>query len=91
MNTSNVVLKATVKSRHGGSFLKPVPWKLKRVAMQVSGHKTRSVFDRYNITSEQDLDDAMVKLERYRETATVQLHPAPERDVISGKVRNELS
>jgi hypothetical protein len=42
-----------------------------RVAMQLTGHKTRAVFERYNIASPGDLRDAARRLDAFSQDRTV--------------------
>ena len=43
------------------------------VAMSISGHKTRSVFDRYDIVDESDIKAAAVAVDEYLSEATDEL------------------
>jgi integrase len=53
------------------------------VAMKISGHKTTSVFQRYNIVSEQDLTDAVRKLQEFQEGAEPACAPAETQPRVS--------
>ena len=49
-----------------------------RVAMQMTGHKTRSIFERYNVTSGADLKEAAKKLDAFTAMGTVTGTIAPK-------------
>ena len=50
-----------------------------RVAMMVSGHKTWSIFDRYNIVSDQDLKEATRKIQTYHEALNNKMEVVEQR------------
>jgi hypothetical protein len=45
-----------------------------KVAMAISGHRTRSIFDRYNIVNEEDIEQGLLKTQKHlQESNTVSL------------------
>lgn len=55
------------------------------VAMRISGHKTRSVFDRYNIVDERDIHNAARRLDEYVQAQAEALRAQEPQDA-AGKV-----
>lgn len=60
-----------------------------RVAMMISGHKTRSVFDRYNIVNDADLKAAAIRQEEYLREQEKILHGHNLGTVCQIKRKNE--
>ena len=59
-----------------------------RVCMTISGHKTRSVFDRYNIVSQEDLKEAARKRQIFTISQAEQLHSGYSKPFAGEKVIN---
>jgi integrase len=55
------------------------------VAMMITGHKTRSIFDRYDIVSERDLTEGIEKLAKFHGQEPTQPEPPKEEPIMEEK------
>jgi integrase len=52
------------------------------VALQVTGHRTRSIFDRYSIVDDEDIREALVKVQALVETLPTERTVVPLRTAV---------
>ena len=67
MNEKSRVFEGLIRSKEAARLLGISEWSLpklsQKTAREISGHKTDSVFERYNIVSQADILDAARKIE----------------------------
>ena len=61
------------------------------IAMKISGHKTRSTFDRYDIVSDSDLRDAARKLEVSRQAQIAEMAAQAQQSQQQATISTQLS
>jgi integrase len=57
---------------------------------EISGHKTRDVFDRYNIVSSKRIRSLATKMEEYLRAQDAQIEPAPVQDAGARQIKETI-